>query len=491
MPEQPRCFSYVRFSSGQQAEGHSRERQIAAAARWAKLNGLELDTDLTFEDLGVSAFRGANADVGALGAFVRAAESGLVPAGSFLLVENLDRLSRQSALVAAAKLQEICSYDVAVVTLMDGRTYTSEALIRDPASIILAVVTFIRAHEESLTKSDRMAQAWEAKREAAKAEGRPMTTWCPAWLRQRDGEFEIVPGRGEIVRRIFDRYLSGHGVQRIASDLNADGVPTFTRDAGGREARQWYRSYTARLLGNPAVVGTLTTGGEEVPGFYPPVIDPETWEAVQAARQARSPGTPADRTLQNLFGGLLTCHICGGGVYRVGKGPERDAWLMCSLAHYKGECEGVNVRYSAAESWFLIQAGTLIAEAPTGEDLRGQIESARGAVLGLEGEIGHVVDAIASVGVSAALEAKLRELEGEQRAAEARLGELEERAEHAESRLVRMRLAALTDALEREPLDRALVNVALRQCVREIVVQPDRLIVHWRHGGESESPFAD
>jgi hypothetical protein len=53
-----------------------------------------LDTELTFEDLGKSAYRGANVMDGALGQFIEAVDSGQVKKGSYLLVENLDRLSR-------------------------------------------------------------------------------------------------------------------------------------------------------------------------------------------------------------------------------------------------------------------------------------------------------------------------------------------------------------------------------------------------------------
>jgi DNA invertase Pin-like site-specific DNA recombinase len=47
-----------------------------------------------YRDLGVSAFRGKNADHGALKAFLDRVESGLIQPGSYLIVESLDRLSR-------------------------------------------------------------------------------------------------------------------------------------------------------------------------------------------------------------------------------------------------------------------------------------------------------------------------------------------------------------------------------------------------------------
>src|SRR5437868_2677457 len=92
---QPKAYSYLRFSTADQAAGDSFRRQSDMAERYAAAHGLVLDEQLTFRDLGVSAFRGTNARTGALGQFLRAVEDELVAPGAFLLVENLDRMSRQ------------------------------------------------------------------------------------------------------------------------------------------------------------------------------------------------------------------------------------------------------------------------------------------------------------------------------------------------------------------------------------------------------------
>ncbi|GHE69011.1 hypothetical protein GCM10019059_30840 [Camelimonas fluminis] len=94
--ERPKAYSYLRFSTPEQAKGDSFRRQTALAQEYAVRHGLEL-ADLTFHDLGVSAFRGANAETGRLGDFKRAVEDELVQPGSYLLVESLDRVSRQAA----------------------------------------------------------------------------------------------------------------------------------------------------------------------------------------------------------------------------------------------------------------------------------------------------------------------------------------------------------------------------------------------------------
>src|ERR1041385_5155470 len=92
----PVAFSYVRFSTPEQLKGDSLRRQTEAAAEWCKRSGATLDTSTTYRDLGASAFKGAHrSDKAALGAFLKLAEAGRIPKGSFLIIENLDRLSRE------------------------------------------------------------------------------------------------------------------------------------------------------------------------------------------------------------------------------------------------------------------------------------------------------------------------------------------------------------------------------------------------------------
>jgi DNA invertase Pin-like site-specific DNA recombinase len=83
-PTPPLAYSYVRFSTAEQAKGDSLRRQTEAAARWCQRNGVRLDTSLTLHDLGKSAFLGEhrkNPDRNALAAFLKMVERGQVARG--------------------------------------------------------------------------------------------------------------------------------------------------------------------------------------------------------------------------------------------------------------------------------------------------------------------------------------------------------------------------------------------------------------------------
>src|SRR5262249_19198675 len=89
-----RAFSYIRFSSSKQQKGDSYRRQSEFAVEICRENGWVLDEPLALDDLGVSSFRGANAKVGALAEFLEAIRIGRVLRGSILIIESIDRLSR-------------------------------------------------------------------------------------------------------------------------------------------------------------------------------------------------------------------------------------------------------------------------------------------------------------------------------------------------------------------------------------------------------------
>src|SRR5262245_54180958 len=102
-PAAPLCFSYIRFSTPEQAKGDSLRRQTEATRRWCEQNKARLDTTATLRDLGRSAFTGKhreNPDTHALACFLKMVKDGRVPKGSFLVVENLDRLTREKIRVA-------------------------------------------------------------------------------------------------------------------------------------------------------------------------------------------------------------------------------------------------------------------------------------------------------------------------------------------------------------------------------------------------------
>jgi hypothetical protein len=87
----PKVFSYLRFSADIQSRGDSIRRQTQLARDYCDKNGLVLDDSLSFRDLGVSAYKGANAATGKLSLFLKSFEEGKVKQGDILLVRTSTR----------------------------------------------------------------------------------------------------------------------------------------------------------------------------------------------------------------------------------------------------------------------------------------------------------------------------------------------------------------------------------------------------------------
>jgi DNA invertase Pin-like site-specific DNA recombinase len=167
IPMKPRAFSYLRMSSAAQLAGDSLRRLLAAAREYATKHNLDLQDDDQLSDLGVSAFTGANVAEGAgLGSFIAAVRAGKVPPGSVLLVEDLDRLSRQAILKSIGLLVELLTAGITIVTLSNQRTYTAATGSGD---LILSIISMERAHEESRIKQVRSLAVWKNKRDNARA----------------------------------------------------------------------------------------------------------------------------------------------------------------------------------------------------------------------------------------------------------------------------------------------------------------------------------
>lgn len=197
----PRVISYTRFSSRRQSHGKSEERQEDAARSWCVRNGFELDENIS--DLGVSAFRGRHRNKGALSTFLRRIQDGKIPKGSYLLIEHFDRLTREEVSDAQDLVKLILREGVNIVTLLDGRVYSRESL-NDLEALLVMLMMFSRAHEESRAKGDRVAETFKRKR----AEGNRVFGAAPGWLRRKQGsalgEWEAISELADIVVRVFE-----------------------------------------------------------------------------------------------------------------------------------------------------------------------------------------------------------------------------------------------------------------------------------------------
>jgi DNA invertase Pin-like site-specific DNA recombinase len=346
------AYSYIRFSTPEQLKGDSKRRQLEKSQQYALEKGLSLDESLTFHDLGTSAYRGKNASDGNLGLFIAAIDEGKIAKGSYLLIENFDRLSRQPAADALSLLQSIVGRGITVVTLSDRREYSHETLRNDPLTLIVSILTMFRANEESQVKSDRLSAAWKRKKQQDAREGKPITSMVPAWLEVAeelvDGQpqkvFKVLKDHAKVVRKIYDLATTeGLGQRAIVTRLRQDGVPVFN----AKKSSEWSESSVRRILTNPAVIGRYQPRrmdkddpnirhdeGEPIENYFPEVITQLQFHEAQHIRSnSILPRGPRNEgKAGSIFTGVAFCS-CGATMRKKGASTNDPAErIRCSRA---------------------------------------------------------------------------------------------------------------------------------------------------------------
>lgn len=470
-----KCFSYIRFSSDKQEQGDSVRRQTELAEKWVAANpelGLELDTS-TYRDLGVSGYRGLNSETGRLGDFKRAVEDGTVPKGSYLVVESLDRIGRQSARKALRVLEDIVDLDVSVVTLSDRKVYTKTSLDDDPTSLMIALLTFIRANEESKMKSDRGLANWNNKRKKA-ASGKVMTNNVVSWLdvvgEKDNRKLVINEDKSAIVKSIVEMFLSGKGCQAIATKLNIDGVMCLGK------GKHWEPRTVHSILSNPALCGRYVMGDKAVAskeppidGYFPALISVETFNEISLMLNT---GNVKQRDpIANPIAGICFCGVCGSKMTRF-KTRSHGERLICSAAKVR-KCQGGYKTIKLATVYdrlkLIVKHPQTFAESwPPGSNNRSEIVRLRFIQGDLETKISTIAEAIMLQGHSLALGARLKALETEKASVDAAIELEASRAVLGGQDAMNNRLVQAREAIEANDIVR--VNGLLRRLFGAVVV---------------------
>lgn len=350
-----RAYSYLRFSSEAQKEGHSTERQKKLIQSYL---GDHKDLTLfeSYEDLGLSGYHATNKSEGQLGVFLALVKDGKIPKGSYLLVEALDRLSRETPADALTTFLQITSAGIILVTLADQKTYSKESIGKNPFELMGSLMLMVQAHEESARKSFRVREAWQAKRDKARSEKESYSKRCPGWLRLTDDKYELIPDRVPTVKRVFELAKEGFGKEYIHKRLNEERLETFGNSKG------WSRSSVARLLNNIAVYGAMqpkytemTDGksksvndGEPIEGYYPPILTKEEFTHLQGIKRRTQTVGRKGKTFSNILGGLAVCNKCGSSMVFVNKGKD-SKFLYCASSKSKTGCTAKAVAYDPVE----------------------------------------------------------------------------------------------------------------------------------------------
>lgn len=417
----PLAISYVRFSSSRQEQGNSFRRQVELTKAYCEQNNLQLASE-EFHDLGVSGYRGQNKHEGRLGDLIDEIKTGKIPLGSFLIIESLDRLSRDKVANQVATFLDILSNGVNIVTLFDNTVHSIDRINEAPLSLMMAFLTMVRANEESETKSKRLKAAWKSKRDRAKNQA-VLTSIVPMWLEVVDNKIHEIPERSRLVLEIFADCISGLGKRAIAKKLNSRNEPVWGSPKRNKSGL-WNDSYITKILRNRAVLGefqphlkqnkTRVQSGEPILDYYPRIVSDDDFYLARGRSTDRllKGGRSAPKA-SNLFQGIAKCADCGSLLRMADKGSG-DVYLQCaraSLGSTLCDCAAINYRFVET---FLIntivspQWSSILSPPQTSASSADKIKSLEAKVAQLEKNNHTYTDAMAEGGSSKTLLEKIR-----------------------------------------------------------------------------------
>lgn len=352
------AISYLRISTPKQMHGSGISRQIENTRAYCERKNLELKEDL--RDVGLSGYKGHNVSRGQLGEFIEGIREGTIDRNIVLVVESLDRLSRQNPLQAFSQFVEILNYGIELHTLADQQVYTKETVTENHSLLFISIGSMMRAHEESSIKSQRLESAWKRKREQT-SEGKTLTRLVPGWISvDEHNKMHLIPEHAETVRSIFKMSIEENlGYLQITRHLNEniDSYPKITPTWKTKNTSEtWGSSFVVKILNTPNVYGAIESKHGMIENYYPPVISKAEFNLNQEKQRNRLSKKRGRKGIRqtNLFQGLIKCGCCGSNVKLAVKNPTGLNTLICiKKSESRTNCSMYNWNYDEFESSFL------------------------------------------------------------------------------------------------------------------------------------------
>lgn len=212
-----------------------------------------------------------------------------------------------------ADLRDLCAAN-GVQWAYSSRTHD----LNNPDDRFTTGLDALLAEKEAGVISARVRRATRANAAAGRPHGRTLYGYQRVY-RKDSGKLDRLepdPITSAVVRRIYAASETGQGMDSIARDLNADGIPNPS-------GRPWAGLAVKRVLTNPGYAGRRVHRGEVVgPAAWPSLIEPDRFDRLQATIAARRVNRTPNRAW--MLTGVTRCGVCTGrvGVKRSGRQPK-------------------------------------------------------------------------------------------------------------------------------------------------------------------------
>ena len=359
-----RCIIYSRVSTdAQERDSTSLETQERACTEYAEAQGWTIVCTLRDTGSGFSLDRPGIAEIRSL------AGRGQV---DVILSYALDRLSRKQTHVAIL-VEQVEEYGASLsfVTEKFEDTATGQLL----RSVKAFAAEFEREKITERTMRGKAERARSGRLPQGMGQGLYGYLYDPA-----SGKRKIAPDQADIVRRLFDEFISGASITGLAKALNEDGIPTM-------HGKLWQPTTIYQMLRNPCYEGRTTyrrtkamwikdpsTGRKkrrvtvrpkedwiEIPDATPAIVSATVFQAVQARLDDPERLRRGRRRFAYGLAGRIRCKRCGSAM--VGQTLRRRyRYYRCKRAFADLKHERCASRYVRADK---LEAGLLAKIADT------------------------------------------------------------------------------------------------------------------------------
>ena len=267
-----------------------------------------------------------------------------------VLTESIDRLSRDQEHIAHMH-KRLLYRNIAIVSLLEGEITELHIGLKGTMSALQLKDLSRRVHR------GQKERAINGESTGGKSYGYDITPRYDAKGNRISGERKINDQQAAVVRRIFEDYVKGKSPKKIASELNAEGIPAQGGRTWAASTINGNRRRGTGILNNELYIGMQIWGKQsffkdpdtgrengrlndeskwirtEVPHLR--ILSDELWQAVKSHQRDldEKPNYTAKRRPERLLSFLLKCGCCGGGFSMISA-----THYGCSARRNKGTC---------------------------------------------------------------------------------------------------------------------------------------------------------
>ncbi|MFT8312740.1 MAG: recombinase family protein [Clostridium sp.] len=351
MSSKRRAYGYVRLSNDGDKNQNSLQNQKRILTDYAENNGYNLIK--IFEDNNVS---GTNFNRKGIEELIKEVENGEV---DIVLTKDLSRIGRNKV-YSSIFLEYLRRLNVRVISITEGFDNFND----NDYMLINFKQMLNEQYVEDISKKIKAG---------FKQKQKDGLVIIPPFGYKKDiktKEIEINHECAEIVRKIYNLYIDGNGIKKIALLLTLQGIHTpswYQKQIYGKVYQPgkkwigkdlWSDRTISTILENEAYIGILRCGVSErsviyrykkrLPreehiihkGFYPSIITDEIWGKVQDIKKNKS--NNKDKNIQNLrrhkYAGLLICGDCGASFVAKNRSYNDKKYVeyVCNAYHRYG-----------------------------------------------------------------------------------------------------------------------------------------------------------